>query len=82
MDSIPIENTDAWRVNSHGNGTAYTFTRKSDGATGFVQGDDATQWRADYEAMHIAYIDPKSVWFGCGWNRCLAELVNDYIRDE
>lgn len=75
-----IEQTDKYMVASHGNGWAYEFVRKADQSRGWLQDDDARQWRKDYEAMHIAACNPKSVWYGRNWNRCLAELIDDYLE--
>lgn len=78
---INIENTDVWLVQSFGNGLAYGFTHKPSQRAGFVQGDDAAQWRNAYDAMGYAYMDPKSVWHACTWNACLAELIGEYLSN-
>lgn len=75
MDDCIIEQTDVWHIVSHSNGGAYTITHKPSGGTGFVQyGDEATQWRDEYEAMQLAYANPKSVWYHQTWNVCLMEV--------
>lgn len=80
MRRVIIENTDAWTVESHGNGLAYSFYRKSDGREAFLQGDDATAWREQYDAMGEAYSNPESVWHRQSWNNCLSELCGDYVE--
>lgn len=80
MNSAIIENTDVWNITSHGNGAAYTLRNKKEGKTAFIQyGDDATQWRAEYDAMQEAYANPKSVWHRQTWNACLNEVCGPYV---
>lgn len=76
-----VEQTDRYTVTSHGNGWGYEFYRKPGGWSGWLQDDDAAQWRKDYEAMCIAAVNPDSVWYGRPWNRCLAELIDSYLRE-
>lgn len=76
--NVIIERTDRYRVTSYGNGVAYLFDDLK-GKEGFVQGDDALQWRNKYETMQSAYDNPKSVWHKRTWNRCLAELIEPYL---
>ncbi len=80
MQRAIIEQTDAWQIESHGNGLAYAFYRKSDGAEAFLQGDDAAQWRGELEAMQAAYGNPESVWHRRTWNACLTELCGEYVE--
>lgn len=75
-----IEQTDLWQVESHGNGFAYAFYRKADGREAFLQGDDANQWRDEYDAMQSAYSNPESVWHSQSWNSCLSELCGEYVE--
>lgn len=81
MQIIAIENTDQWLVESHGNGWGYLFTHKPTGRTGWLQDDDATAWRFEYEAMQDAYMNPDSAWHRRDWNACLAETINHYLED-
>lgn len=80
MQQAIIEQTDLWTVTSHGNGIAYAFYRKTDGKEAFLQGDDATQWREEYEAMQTAYGNPESVWHYQTWNTCLSQLCGEYVE--
>ena len=80
MRVITIEQTDRWQIESHGNGLAYSFYRKADNASAFLQGDDAAQWREQYDAMQSAYSDSKSVWHSQSWNACLSELCGEYVE--
>lgn len=41
MHYVIIENTDKWRIDSYGNGLAYTFTDKLTLKSAHIQGDDA-----------------------------------------
>lgn len=75
-----IEQTDLWQVESYWNGFAYAFHRKTDGASAFLQGDDAAQWREEYEAMRIASCNADSAWYRQSWNSCLSELCGEYVE--
>lgn len=79
MNVTIIENTDAWRIDSHGNGVAYEFVRKHDGATYFVQGDDAAHWRREYDLASKLYCQQGTRFHAMTWNACLAELCNSYL---
>ncbi|MNK99957.1 hypothetical protein D3C87_1203750 [compost metagenome] len=46
---IVIYDHDGYRLESWGNGAAYTLTRESDNASALFQGDDASQFRADFD---------------------------------
>jgi len=82
MGTVRIEATDQWRIDSHGNGAAYTILHVPSQRSGFVQyGDDAARWREDYDAMQEAYSSPNSCWYKQTWNACLAELCGDYLSD-
>lgn len=80
MQQVIIEQTDAWTIVSLGNGFAYSFYRKADEKEAFLQGDDATQWRGEYEAMQTAYANPESVWHSQTWNACLSQLCAEYVE--
>ncbi|NSZ73904.1 hypothetical protein G6L74_09140 [Agrobacterium tumefaciens] len=41
---------DAFAITSYGNGLAYAVTNEADGREFFMQGDDATTWRDQYNA--------------------------------
>jgi hypothetical protein len=75
-----IEQTDIWQIESHGNGLAYSFYHKPDGKEAFLQGDDASQWREQYDAMRAASCNPDSVWYRKSWNECLSELCCEYVE--
>lgn len=54
MADITIADSGEFELVSHWNGGAYTLKAKADGvevASVFVQGDDATQFRSEFEAM-------------------------------
>ena len=83
MATVRIEATDQWRIDSHGNGAAYTLLHVPSQQSGFVPyGDSASQWRADYDAMQEAHTNPQSAWFKRTWNACLAELCGEYLNGE
>ncbi len=80
MQTIILENTNLFRLDSHGNGAAYTMTDKATGESKFVQyGDDAAIFRGEYDAMQEAYANPNSAWHKRSWNSCLAYLFNDCL---
>lgn len=66
-------------ITSFGNGTAYAFLDNRTGMEGFVQGDDAILWEAEYESMMVAHGWPRSVWYARSWDECLDALVADYL---
>ena len=68
---VIIERTGLYRITSFGNGDAYPFERLGDNpAEVFIQGDAATDFRAEYDAAGIAYEARQDV----PWDDCLAEL--------
>lgn len=70
-----IENTDTWHIKSIGNGWAYEIIHRPTGDSLWIQDDDATQFRDDYEAMQEAYSNPASIWHKQTWNACLTSLM-------
>lgn len=80
MQTAIIVQTDMWQIESHGNGFAYAFYRKADMREAFLQGDDATQWREEFEAMQAAYCNPESAWHKQSWNTCLSQLCAEYVE--
>jgi len=80
MQTVIIENTDVFRLDSRCNGAAYTMTNKRTGEERFAQfGDDAAAFRAEYDAMEEAHANPASAWYGQPWNSCLAYLFSDCL---
>lgn len=83
MRRVIIENTDLWTIESHGNGLAYSFFRKSDGKEAFLQGDDAAQWREEYDAISELWANNNGAIPGCLiWDHCLSDLCADYLESE
>lgn len=82
MNRVIIENTDVWQIESHGNGLAYLITHKPDLRDAFLQGDDASIWRENYESVRESYENPASVWHKRKWNDCLAIVCSDYLKGE
>lgn len=80
MQTVILENTDRFRLDSHGNGAAYTMTDKQSGESKFAQyGDDSAAFRAEYDAITAAYSNPESAWHRQSWNACLAYLFSDCL---
>ena len=79
MKSCIIENTDMYTVESFGNGLSYSFYRKKDNASGFVQGEDASAWRKEYEDMLELHSDLRSCFYEKPWNYCLSFIIDDYL---
>lgn len=69
-----IENTDQWRIDSFGNGIAYTMLNKITGFDKCIQGDDALAFRKDYDELVEAHVNPNSAWYEKTFNEVLAEL--------
>jgi hypothetical protein len=51
MKKVIIDQGEGYTVESHGNGVAYLITRERDGAERFIQGDDATLFRDEYDDL-------------------------------
>jgi len=75
MKQTILHNTDRWRVDSYGNGTAYLLTDKSNITSDpcdyelFFQGDDATIFNEQVDAMEN---------IGKSYNQIFQSLWNDY----
>ena len=82
MKSCIIENTDKYTVESFGNGLSYSFWRKKDNASGFVQDEDATAWGKEYESMLELHSDPRSCFYEKPWNYCLSFIIDDYLATD
>lgn len=52
MRQIVIAESDAFRLTSYGNGEAHSLERLEDGAAVFVQGDDSTVFREEWERVN------------------------------
>lgn len=82
MQRVIIDNTDIWQIESHGNGLAYLITHKPDLRDAFLQGEDASIWRENYESVQQSYKNPESVWHKRKWNDCLSLVCSDYIQEK
>ena len=51
MRSCIIHDLPEWRVTSWGNGLAYSIDHKPSGRDVFFQGDDAEQFRTEFDAL-------------------------------
>ena len=51
MQSHTIHDLPAWRVTSYGNGLAYSIEYKPSGENLFFQGDDAAQFRDEFDKL-------------------------------
>lgn len=61
MQQVTIRNTCDWLVISHGNGLAYSLTQHNGARQSlFLQGDDASAFAAQLEAMENAAPDRDS----------------------
>lgn len=59
MRSVIIHNLPDWRVTSYGNGLAYEIAHKPSMKTIFFQGDDAAQFRDEFDQMTEASNGPQ-----------------------
>lgn len=55
--AITLIQTERYTLASIGNGFAYSLTDNADRRAVFVQDDDATQFRTDWEAAEIVFPD-------------------------
>lgn len=51
MRSTIIHDLPEWRVTSYGNGLAYEIAEKASGKTLYFQGDDAAQFRDEFDGL-------------------------------
>ena len=72
---IIIEHGNGFKVTSYGNGAAYEIENETSGASVFLQGDDASAWRAAYDAMQCKPDIVCKVPYG----RALAALCDCYF---
>lgn len=82
MKQVTIEDTERYKVVSHGNGLAYECTDKISGKSVLFQGDDALEWKKSYEYMQAARVDPASGWSKNKWDYCLRELTEQPAQKE
>lgn len=50
MYTRAIYDRQSWQLDSHGNGAAYTLTDHFSHTSVFIQGDDATEFRKEFDA--------------------------------
>lgn len=50
-NAVIIHDLLEWRVTSYGNGIAYDLTHKPSGDSVFFQGDDAEQFREEFDGL-------------------------------
>jgi hypothetical protein len=81
MQIVTIDNCERWRVDSHGNGWAYEVHHKPSGRSFWLQDSDATEWRANYEAMQNTSNQPDSAYYGLPWSDKLDIICLDYLGD-
>lgn len=81
MHTITIENTNVWRIDSVNNGWAYEFTHKPTGKTAFIQDDEASMWRDDYDQMVKDFTTKGTRAHRFTWNEILDELCFAYLPD-
>lgn len=67
--------TPEYEIISHGNGLAYEVIRSGDFASVFLQGDDATIFRAEIDAADE--IGPHAVAYACSAYDSLMKMGND-----
>lgn len=53
---VTIRDSESYKVTSLGNGAAYSIERKCDGASLFIQGDEATDFRDEWHKYENAGI--------------------------
>ncbi len=74
MRQVTLSDTPNYRLVSYGNGLAYSLAKKETTTDVYFQGDDATQFREELEAMENA--DPERL-----TDDILGELWHRYAPD-
>lgn len=60
--NIQLNRTGSFQIESYGNGLFYEIVRKSDGATEFLQGEDAVRLSQELEQTTERITDDDVVW--------------------
>lgn len=75
---VTIVDTDRWEIESLGNGLAYRIHDKQEGSLGFVQDEDAREFRKLMDDMdHVRGI-PESCFYERSLDECLSFVVYDF----
>lgn len=81
MHTTIIENTTVWRIDSVNSGWAYEFTHKPTGKTAFIQDNEASMWRDDYEKISQPDGPRSTRAYRFTWDEILDELCFAYLPD-
>jgi hypothetical protein len=79
MQKVIIDQGEGYKVESHGNGVAYLITRERDGAEQFIQGDDATLFRDEYDDLSIDHNSPDTRASRFTWRELLDGMCGVYF---
>jgi len=79
MHAVIIEQGHGYTIASHGNGTAYAIVRERDAAEFFVQGDDATALRAEYDELKEDAGQPNTRASRFTWRETLDTMLGAYF---
>lgn len=79
MKDVVIERGDGYTVTSFGNGLSYLIKRESDGKEVFLQGEDATLWRDDYDQQYADHDKPNTRASRFTWRELMDELCGAYF---
>ena len=79
MKTQIIEANMGYRIESHGNGWAYTITRETDGASRFIQDDDARMFFDEYHDLMTDHCSPNTRASRFSWRELLDTIVGSYF---
>lgn len=79
MKTVIIDQNEGYTIESHGNGLAYAITRESDGASVFIQGDDASMFRDEYDDLSIDHNSPNTRASRFTWRELLDTMCGSYF---
>lgn len=80
MRGIVIEQGDGYRVESFGNGLSYTITQEATGNDVFIQGDDASMWRDEYDGLYADHSKPNTRASRFTWRQLLDTMCGPYFH--
>lgn len=79
MRVICIESGHGYTIDSHGNGLAYAITKDATNESVFIQGDDATMWRAEYDDLWADTAKPNTRASRFTWAELLDQMCGAYF---
>ena len=77
---VVIESGNGYRVTSWHNGLAYEIEQEASGKTVFLQGDEASDWRAEYDDLQTDAGLPNTRASRFTWRQLLDDMCGVYFH--